>query len=322
MKNMSQTNKDADDSVEKLIASQISQWDLARSNYMDLENAMLRTVILDNGCRIKIQFNPSRMRSSAARVDKKSVSRRRCFLCSGNLPDQQRGLVFEDRYLILVNPFPIFSRHLTIPLKEHTDQLIGGRFDDMLRLSRFLDSFIVFYNGPQCGASAPDHFHFQAGNKGFMPIEEEYHHFPRKLIAGKEGCTIEAMDGYYRNTLVLSGKNNEVLTTFFGKIYHILRQSQESGDEPMMNILAGYEDGLWRVFIFPRRAHRPRQFFEKDDGQILISPASVDFGGVWITPRREDYDKLDSETVMDIFAQVSYGGMEWQNIKNILCNHK
>jgi hypothetical protein len=319
---MSRFENEAFGSVEKLIASQITQWDLARSNYTDLEKALLRTIVMDNGCRIKVQFNPSRMRSSAARVDKKSVSNRRCFLCAGNLPDQQRGLAFEDRYLILVNPFPIFGRHLTIPLKEHTDQLIGGRFGDMLRLSRFLDSFIVFYNGAQCGASAPDHFHFQAGNKGFMPIEEEYHHFPRKLLTRNEGCTIAAMDGYYRNTLVLSGNNIEVLTILFDKIYHILRQLQESGGEPMMNILAGYEDGLWRIFIFPRRAHRPRQFFEKDEGQILISPASVDFGGVWITPRREDYDKLDGEAIMDIFAQVSYGSMEWQNIKNRLCNHK
>ena len=300
--------------VESLIISQLAEWELAGRNYRDLDKVMLRNINMQNGCCIKVQYNPSRMRSSSARVDKKSISERPCFLCLSSLPPEQRGVDFENRYLILVNPYPIFTKHLTIPLKEHKDQLIRGRFTDMLKLAEALREFIVLYNGPRCGASAPDHFHFQAGNRGFMPVEKEFYNFPRKRLAGNQRCSIASMDWYLRHTLVLTGDEIDVINGYFEKIYDILHKIRNGDGEPMMNILAGFSNGRWRVFLFPRRAHRPAQFFEKGDGQILLSPASVDFGGVWITPRYEDYEKLDSGSVTDIFDQVSLGNEQWQEL--------
>lgn len=311
---MGKSGTDGGREVESLIESQLREWDLAGNNYRDLAHVMVRTVRMESGCTIKIQFNPARMRSSAARVDKRSVESRPCFLCRENLPARQRGLGFGDRYLILVNPFPIFPRHLTIPLKDHVPQLIRGRFGDMLELSRYLKDFSVFYNGPLCGASAPDHFHFQAGSKGFMPVEEEAEIFERKPVAGDGTAVITTIEGYHRHTLVMEGTAAKPLVMWFEKIYDILQHLQGGDDEPMMNIIAGRHGGGWRVFLFPRRVHRPAQFFEEGDGQILLSPASVDFGGVWITPRREDYEKIGAADVTGIFDQVSLGKAHWAEL--------
>lgn len=310
--------RDISSAVNSLISSQLDDWELAGNNYRDLADVMIRSLKMGNGISVKVQFNPARIRSSAAKVDKDSLKERPCFLCTQNLPRKQEWVDFNDRYLILVNPFPIFPRHLTIAMKEHTDQRIKGRFSDMLLLAEALDDYTVFYNGPRCGASAPDHFHFQAGNKGFMPVEEESRFFPRKRIYSDKSSSIAVMEGYLRHTLVLEGRSVESLDRRFTKIYDILQQIQKVEDEPMMNILAAFDENRWRVFIFPRRAHRPVQFYEKGDRQILLSPASVDFGGVWITPRREGFEKLDAAAVKDIFSQVSLGKEDWRGLIKLL----
>jgi len=311
---MERTGADTGQSVEGLIEDQLKGWDLAAGNYSDLEKVRLRKLLMPGGCNIIVQFNPARMRSSAARVDRESLKERPCFLCRSNLPPQQKWVEFAGKYLILLNPYPIFQRHLTISLCEHNDQLIKGRFADMLRLAEALDKFTIFYNGPRCGASAPDHFHFQAGNKGFMPVEDEYFNFPRKLLAEKGNCRIESMDGYERYAIVLSGNDSTLICRSFEAVYGILHSMQKEMEEPMMNILAGFDNGNWRVFIFPRRAHRPAEFFEEGERQILISPASVDFGGVWITPRPADFEKLDPGAVAGIFEQVSLGKEQWEEL--------
>lgn len=298
--------------TDKLFASQMAGWDLVRKHYDELENVLVRSIDSDNGCIVKVQFNPSRMRSSAAKTDESSVAGRPCFLCLSNLPVRQEAIDFDRKYMILVNPYPIFRKHLTIPLKKHTDQLIAGRFNDMLRLSKFLEDMTVFYNGPRCGASAPDHFHFQAGSRGFLPVEREHGKFPQKLIATHEKVTLSAMENYYRYVFIISGTDSAVISMFFDNIYNLLNKVQGGTGEPMMNILTLYDNGRWKVFIFPRHAHRPVQFFKKDPERILISPASVDLGGVWITPRQEDYEKLDLTAVKDIFSQVTLKRAEWE----------
>ncbi|MFP4365562.1 MAG: DUF4922 domain-containing protein [Bacteroidales bacterium] len=298
--------------TDKLLASQMAEWNLVRKHYNELENVLVRSIHMDNGCIVKVQFNPSRMRSSAAKTDEISIVSRPCFLCLSNLPVQQQGIDFEKKYIILVNPYPIFRKHLTITLIKHSDQLIAGRFKDMLRLSRFLKDLTVFYNGPRCGASAPDHFHFQAGSRGFLPVEQEYKKFLQKQIAGHQNVTLSVMEKYYRYALVISGTDIDIISMFFGEIYNILQKVQGCDSEPLMNILTLYENGRWQVFIFPRSTHRPVQFFKKGSGRILISPASVDLGGVWITPRGEDYEKLDQASVKDIFSQVTLKSTEWE----------
>ena len=159
--------------VTELISEQVTGWDLASKNYEGLRKVKVKTFYLGN-YHIDIQFNPERIVSSAAKVDARSIEARPCFLCQENLPPQQRGLLLDDGYMVLVNPFPIFPKHLTIPNMLHTDQLILGNFESMLDLASRLDEFIIFYNGPKCGASAPDHLHFQAGSKGFLPIEKDF----------------------------------------------------------------------------------------------------------------------------------------------------
>ena len=121
---------------------------------------------------MKVQFNPGRYISTSAKVDEKSINDRKCFLCPANLPEEQKGILYEEEYLILGNPFPIFPEHFTIPNINHVPQQIKNNFPLMLKLTKDLSKhYVVLYNGPKCGASAPDHFHFQAGTKNFMPIE-------------------------------------------------------------------------------------------------------------------------------------------------------
>lgn len=304
--------------VEVLIASQKNNWQLAKNNYSGLQKVITREIVFENKFKIKIQFNPERIRSSAAKVDAKSIQERKCFLCQANLPSEQHGIDFLNNYLILVNPFPIFTRHLTIPLKNHSDQRIEGHFEDMLLLAQSLNDYMVFYNGPQCGASAPDHFHFQAGNKGFMPIENEFDILSKTLLKQTGDCKIFAIDNYLRKTIVITGADKNILNIWFKQLFDILKTNIPSDPEPMVNILTCWADNKWYVYIFPRKKHRPDQFFKDGEDQILLSPASVDFSGVLITPREEDFIKLNESLIRDIFEQVTMGSPQWETVKKQL----
>lgn len=171
---------DMNQTIHHLLTGQLASWETARNNYAALSGVRVKELNV-NGIPYKVQFNPARIVSSGAKVDAKSILERKCFLCPANLPPVQKGIPFGGHYNILVNPFPIFPRHLTVPELAHTPQRIATRFTDMLELAEALTDYTIFYNGPKCGASAPDHAHFQAGNKGFMPIEKDW----RGQTAGK-----------------------------------------------------------------------------------------------------------------------------------------
>jgi len=267
--------------INQLFDEQLSNWELARNNYKALEQVKTKIVIVE-GREYKVQFNPARIISSAAKVDAQSIKERKCFLCAENRRPEQKGIPFNERYTILINPFPIFPRHLTIPALEHTPQLIKSRFGDMLDLAQQLDDYIIFYNGPKCGASAPDHFHFQAGNKGFLPIEKNRNS---------------------QNIICIESDNKEEILNHFKKIYTSLPLIAED-DEPMMNILAWYETGKWIVCIFPRKKHRPACYSAKGEANLLISPAAVDLGGVFITPLEKDFEKITAEDISKILNEV------------------
>jgi ATP adenylyltransferase/5',5'''-P-1,P-4-tetraphosphate phosphorylase II len=304
--------------VDRLIDEQIVGWEQARSNYEGLKQVKTRSLEFGPSTEMRIQFNPARIRSSAAKVDPESIKERKCFLCPQNLPDAQDNVPFGDEYLVLVNPFPIFSRHLTIPNVKHIDQRIDGRLRDMMALAMHLPGFVLFYNGPKCGASAPDHFHFQAGNKGFLPIEEEFRFHPGKsLLLDRKGFRVFSVENYLRKTLVLEGDDPKEIELWFNRIYHFLATVGETEEEPMLNILCSRENSFWRVVVFPRKGHRPRQFYAKGKDQIVLSPASVDFGGVLITPREEDFEKLNRDIIKDIFDQVTLDNRNWENIKKV-----
>ncbi|MBR8533999.1 DUF4922 domain-containing protein [Carboxylicivirga sediminis] len=290
--------------TKKLIQGQLCDWSLATNNYAGLQKVKTKSVQLDGGSEIKVQFNPERIRSSAAKVDTKSIQERPCFLCEENRPAEQEGVDYGD-YTILINPFPIFTEHLTIPNKEHTLQLIAPYFPSMLELANELDEFTLFYNGPKCGASAPDHFHFQAGIKGFMPLEADFRgkRFAQ-LHATHNGVEVYNWAGYNRGVITFKGSDKEAIESLFGKLHKMLADSQPDEVEPMLNVLAYFEEGQYVVHVFPRILHRPACYFAEGDEQILISPASVDMGGVFITPRPEDFEKIGGKDVVDILKQV------------------
>ncbi|VAW16445.1 Putative glycosyltransferase [hydrothermal vent metagenome] len=293
------------DKAKQLFTQQIEEWELARTNYKQLAGVKAREFLFE-GFKVKVQFNPGRIISSSAKVDKKSIAGRACFLCAKNRPKEQRGVESGD-YEILVNPFPIFPGHFTIPRKKHLPQLIMPYFGDMLELSRGIPGFTVFYNGPECGASAPDHFHFQAVGEEFMPINNEIGVLKKRgggsiLVLGQP-CRV--VDDGLRKFFVLEGSSKEMLKRQFAHIINAMgKLHPNGGGEPMLNVLSNFNNDAWRVLIFPRGKHRPWQYFEEGGKNILLSPASVDMGGVLITPLEKDFKKISREDIRDIFHQV------------------
>ena len=188
--------------INNLFTEQLVSWETARNNYAALSGVQVKELNV-NGIPYKVQFNPARIVSSGAKVDAQSIKERKCFLCPANLPPVQKGIPFEGHYNILVNPFPIFPRHLTIPEVAHVNQRIAVRFKDMLALAQALTDYTIFYNGPKCGASAPDHAHFQAGNKGFMPIEKDWREQVAGKVAGYGEATLWYLNDAPRATLVI-----------------------------------------------------------------------------------------------------------------------
>ncbi len=290
--------------VRDLFNDQLAEWSLARDNYRQLDNVRVRKIVFD-GYEIDIQFNPGRITSSAARVDARSIEARPCFLCGKNRPPQQRGVPFGDDYMILINPFPIFRRHLTIVSQEHTPQRIAGNFETMLKLAVSLPEYVIFYNGPQCGASAPDHLHFQAGNRGFLPVERDTDNsmlcIHTEAVSDAELCLWK---GYGRGMMTLKGQDSETLTAAFRKFFERFALTQPERPEPMLNIIVYHTNAIWTVHIIPRRKHRPACYFAEGEERILLSPASVDIGGVFITPREEDFNKMNASDISAILKEV------------------
>lgn len=298
--------------IKALFTDQLENWPQAKANYEALKN--VKSKDFDFGkYSIRVQFNPARIQSSAAKVDAKSIQERKCFLCPANLPSEQKGIPFGSAYQVLVNPFPIFPEHFTIPTYQHTDQLILDRFGDMLDLAREIDDNTIFYNGPKCGASAPDHAHFQAGVKGFLPIEKDINRISKEIIYSKEGITVYAITEYLRNFFLLQASDKDQAVSFFKQLYTML-DMKDDDKEPMMNIVAWYEQNEWYIAVFPRAKHRPDCFYAEGDDNLLISPASVDLGGVFITPLEKDFLKITEKDIETILKEICIDDTKMQSI--------
>lgn len=308
------------ETIQKFLTEQLADWETARNNYAALAGVQVRELNVC-GVRYKVQFNPARIVSSGAKVDAKSIQERKCFLCPANLPAQQKGIPFGGHYQILVNPFPIFPRHLTIPDLNHTPQRIEGRLEDMMELARQLTDFTIFYNGPRCGASAPDHAHFQAGNRGFMPIEADWKNQIAGRIADYGKATLYDLNDQPRTTLVIQSSDMASANHLFSLICRLLPEQPEG--EPMLNLLAMYDEGVWTLFVFPRAKHRPACYTAEGDARLLSSPASVDLGGVFITPVEADFHKISPAIMEQILSEVCLSASDFaklrQDIKNHLC---
>lgn len=302
--------------AKELLQKQLQVWGLAQGNYKDLGTVKSKEVQFD-GFSITVQFNPARIQSSNAKVDAKSIQERKCFLCPANLPEVQEGIKYGEDYQLLVNPFPIFSQHFTIPTFAHTDQLILDRIGDMLDLAKTLDAYSLFYNGPKCGASAPDHAHFQAGIKGFMPIEKDVKTITKEIVLEKEGITLFALRNYLRNSFLIEATDRIKAVDTFKKIYSLL-EVKEGEQEPMINVIAWYETDKWFLVVLPREVHRPKCFFAEGEDNILISPASVDLGGVFITPQEKDFNKISAKDIQNILEEICLNDNKFNHIINQL----
>ncbi len=285
-----------------LLQRQLSLWKTARDNYRALSEVRTRELWVGE-VPYRIQHNPVRIVSSGAKVDDASIARRPCFLCSSHRPVGQLNIPLLGHYELLVNPFPIFPRHFTIVEKEHLPQRIASRFGDLLALARLLNGYTLFYNGPRCGASAPDHAHFQAGSRGFLPIEGIWRAWIDHEIARTADAVLYRLNDAPRTTLVIESSSVESACRLFRRICRAL-PIPAGEEEPRMNVLALYKENHWETFVFPRSKHRPSCFDADGDTRLLCSPASVDLGGVFILPREEDFLKITEDDVRQILCEV------------------
>jgi hypothetical protein len=296
------------DAAKYLFELQCNDWKLCRDNYEQLKNVRIKKFQFE-GYSIKAQFNPGRIVSTSAKVDPKSIQERKCFLCENNLPAEQKGILYKDEYIILINPFPIFPIHFTLTSIKHQPQRIEDTFTHLLNFSKDLSKhFTVIYNGPRCGASAPDHLHFQAGNKFFMPIDDEADLISNEygsVVVDKDDLLIQTVDDGLRKFILFESKDEELLEKSFGKFYQVYAEMMNEKDEPLMNIISFYDEEFgWRIIVFLRAKHRSHHYFEEGENKILVSPAAIDLGGVCIFPREEDFDRVDKNLLRDIFHEV------------------
>lgn len=290
--------------TKSLFNEQVSNWELARTNFEGLKTVKTKSFSFGD-FDIKVQFNPARIVSSGAKVDAKTIAERPCFLCSENLPTEQKS-VDAGEYLILVNPFPIFPEHFTIPFKKHVPQQIKPYFDDLLILAQALDEYVVFYNGPKCGASAPDHLHFQAGTKDFLPLVNDYKRLKNthvELITDDIEYQLYSMNNYLRTVYCIESKDIIATRHVFNALYN--KFQNEGKEEPMMNIIVSYENDTWYTFILPRKAFRPWQYTAIGEQQLMVSPATVEMCGIFITPVESHFERITKEDIENILKQIS-----------------
>lgn len=310
-----------------LLKEQLKNWQELKGNYNSLKNVQIKSFQYE-GFVIKVQHNPGRVKSSAAKVDEKSIKKRKCFLCPENLYREQRALQYED-FLILVNPFPILPEHFTIPHKDHIPQTIKKWFGKMLLLSKDLQRDVIIYNGPKCGASAPDHLHFQAGTKFFMPLDNEFHSLKNEygeLLVENDSLIVSGIDDGLRRFISIESPVMSLAEKVFNSLYKFYSKVSEEETEPMMNILSLYEPADpegegnygWRVLIFLREKHRPSFFYSEGEDNILWSPAAVDLGGMCITPLEKDFSKITKEKLTEGFNEITISKEKFSFIKSKL----
>jgi len=318
------SDNDPSSKAHALLEQQKGVWDLLRNGYDTLRTVKTR-VFEFNGFHIKVQFNPGRMISTVAKVDATSIKERKCFLCTENLPPTQRGIPSDGDYLVLCNPFPIFPEHFTISCLRHEPQLIRGSFDAFLRITRDLGArYMVLYNGPKCGASAPDHLHFQAGTRAPVPLNAEFDEMKAthaSQLFASSPFRAWSVENCLRHFITFESADAAMLHRAFGALYKSFQTSGSPEEEPMMNILGFYGNGEWRLHFFPRAKHRPAFYFKEGDDKLLISPAAVELGGICTTPREQDFEKVTREHLVEMYHEVSISPEKFAAIKAQLAAH-
>jgi ribosomal protein S18 acetylase RimI-like enzyme len=292
-----------------LLSKQKKTWEDLREGYESLRNIRERDVPC-KGFSIRLQQNPGRIRSSLADVGEKNTNERRCFLCLDRLPESQRGILYRNDYLILCNPMPVFSSHFTISHLDHRRQAVAEHIHTLFQLmSDFGPRWTILYNGPQCGASAPDHLHFQAVPSGQMPIEKEIRGKERFILMKQiDGASLYRGRDVGREVIILEGNNPMAVGEVFKDFLNSLKKVLLVNEEPMVNIAGFHKKRKYSLVIFPRRKHRPGAFFKEGDARIVVSPGVIDMGGLLITPVEKDFYRLDAVSVEAIYGEVSLEG--------------
>lgn len=275
--------------VERLFAQQIEAWPLLGAGVEGLARARSRELTV-GGAPLTAWHIPHRIASTSARVDRESIGARRCFLCPENLPAEERALEFGPGFLVACNPYPIRERHLSIVSRDHRPQLIADDFPELLGLAEALPGYLVLYNGAACGASAPDHLHFQACRRDGVPV------------LGRLG-TVEAgvVPGFPAPALVLRGSDPERVARSFAELLDLLASASPGGAEPLLNVVAVHGDACWEVVVFPRRAHRPRVYHS---GELTWSPGALDMAGVIVLPVEGDLERVTPRQIEEGFREV------------------
>jgi hypothetical protein len=290
----------------RLMAEQKRTWPALRRAQAALRTTVDREIRC-SGFLVRVQHNPGRIGSTLARVEEGATDGRPCFLCPHNLPPEQGGILYRGSWMILPNPMPVFPFHSTVVHVRHQPQSISGNmgaFHGMV--SDFGDGWAVLYNGPKCGASAPDHLHFQVIPAGLLPVETEVWP-PGRLVPlrTERGNGLFRAAGLGRQAVVLMGDDPEGTAETFQDFLGALKEALSLPDEPMMNIVGYRKEGRTVLVVFPRRKHRPDAFFRTGDDRILLSPAVVEMAGVLVTPSAIDFKKLDADKVEALFEEVS-----------------
>ena len=313
----------SEEDVESFFESELNSWDTARQRYDDLKAQVQKRELPFGDSSLAVQWNPARMVSTSAQIDKASIAARPCFLCDENRPKEQRALMIRHHYQVLINPFPILPRHFTIPTRRHKPQNIWEHFGTMRHLAWTLPHHIVFYNGPLCGASCPDHMHLQAGSRGMVPIERDWELYENRLeklypLTGSgtqemaeagntsQRCGLFLLKSYACPVFVIRSLPEEKDSLLCQRLYQALPIS-EGENEPRLNVICWRQPGDESrsdeiiTLVFPRKKHRPDCY----STELMVSPGALDMGGLFITPREEDFRKLTPEWAVEILKEVS-----------------
>lgn len=313
-----------DNSLHRFFNRQMEQWELARNNFRNLYNIEQKSLSAD-GITMRVQYNPARIVSTGAKIDKKSIEQRPCFLCKKNRPLEQMTKYLDKDFEILVNPYPILPVHYTIPMRSHQPQAILGNYGEIHRILTEYPELMVFYNGPKCGASAPDHCHFQAGCNGMLPLQTGWQRYSRSLneiFSTDSDDSISEITDYPSPALLIRSHSMKADSELFKMIYKAL--PMRNGDtEPMMNLVCWRQDDTYLTVVFPRRKHRPDCYPQSDSNSslqapsstLMVSPGALDMAGLLITPRKDDFDKITAEKAISILKEVSLNEEEFNEVK-------
>ena len=290
-----------DSSISRFFNRQLEVWTDARHRFRDLKHVETRQL----SELLKLQWNPARIVSTGAKIDKKTLGERPCFLCDKNRPKEQMSKQIDEKFHLLVNPFPILPVHFTIPARKHQPQLIYKNYGEMHRFISLHSDLMVFYNGPKCGASAPDHLHFQAGTNGILPLQTNWQRLSRNLtdiISLNDEEKISVVRDFIVPAFVIISKSAESDEALFRRLYKAMPQRGDE-TEPMMNIISWRKGEEFISVVIPREKHRPEAYFAEGDARFVVSPGALDMSGLIITPREEDFRKLTEEKALSLLQE-------------------